>query len=346
MILYIGNKMTRHGKTPTGVEVLGGLLSQFMEVHTVSDKEVPWRRCVEMVNTLLKYRRRITCVLIDTYGTRNFYYGVMAATLSKWCQLPYIPILRGGSLPKRLDRSPFLARYMFAGSRVNVAPSKYNKTALAQHGYTNCVVIPNTIDLAQYSFLRRQSVSPPALLWVRSFDRIYNCTMAPEVLSYLKRDYPDARLCMVGPDKDGSLRHTLDKAHALGLSVGHTPEDNADILITGKLERPAWHALSSSYNVFINTTRVDNTPVSVVEAMALGLPVVSTRVGGMPYLIEDNVDGVLVDSDNALMMARQISQLVAHPDKAQALAVKARQKVEQYDWRVVKQQWQSLLTSI
>ena len=64
---------------------------------------------------------------------------------------------------------------------------------------------------------------------------------------------------------------------------------------TGKLSKQEWRDLSKDYNVFINTTNFDNTPVSVIEAMALGIPVVSTNVGGLPFLITDKVDGVLVE---------------------------------------------------
>src|SRR5690606_31616955 len=94
----------------------------------------------------------------------------------------------------------------------------------------------------------------------------------------------NASLCMVGPDTDGSLSQVKALAKQLKVSVK----------FTGKLTKSEWNQLSKEYNIFINTTNFDNMPVSVIEAMALGLPVVSTNVGGLPYLITDGVDGMLV----------------------------------------------------
>ena len=101
--------------------------------------------------------------------------------------------------------------------------------------------------------------------------------MAVKVLQQLQKQYPSATLTMVGPDKDGSLQTTKDFAKSLGITVN----------FSGQLTKEEWWELASKHDIFINTTHFDNTPVSVMEAMALGLPVVSTNVGGIPYLLTD-----------------------------------------------------------
>ena len=111
----------------------------------------------------------------------------------------------------------------------------------------------------------------------------------------------------------------------------------------GKLSKPDWIVLSENYNVFINTTNFDNMPVSVIEAMALGLPVVSTNVGGIPFLIEDGVDGLLVPPRDEKTMCDAIIRLHNDKDLSTALALHARRKAEAFDWDVVKQQWFDLL---
>ena len=84
--------------------------------------------------------------------------------------------------------------------------------------------------------------------------------------------------------------------------------------------------------------------MSVTEAMALGLPIVSTNAGGLPYLIDNNVDGVLVPINNEDEMANAIIKLIKNPTKAVELSLNARKKSESFDLEKVKEQWLTILT--
>jgi glycosyltransferase involved in cell wall biosynthesis len=136
-------------------------------------------------------------------------------------------------------------------------------------------------------------------------------------------------LCMVGPDADGSLSGVKELAKKL----------QVDVTFTGKLTKKEWITLSEDYTIFINTTNFDNMPVSVIEAMALGLPVVSTNVGGMPFLINNEVDGLLITPNSVDALVDAIKTIMNEPDKAIAMTHKARQKVAQFDWNIIKKQW-------
>jgi glycosyltransferase involved in cell wall biosynthesis len=194
--------------------------------------------------------------------------------------------------------------------------------------------IPNNIYLENYKFHKRKTFSP-YLLWVRSFDEIYNPTMAIKVLQELIVRYPNAHLCMVGPDKDGSKKKCIELASELGVQK--------NVTFTGWMSKTDWHSLANKYDLFINTTDVDNTPVSVIEAMALGLPVISTEVGGIPYLLENEKDGILVSKGNVEQMASAISKIIENPDLGQRVASNARLKAETFDWEVVRNKWKKLL---
>ena len=168
---------------------------------------------------------------------------------------------------------------------------------------------------------------------MRSFSEIYNPELAVSVLHELRKRGNDATLCMVGPDTDGSL----SKVKALVANL------NVTVTFTGKLTKAAWIELSKDYNVFINTTNFDNTPISVIEAMALGIPVVSTNVGGMPYLIDNGVDGILVSPNDKEAMADAIAALFSNVSRTESLVFKARKKAESFDWGKVGVLWEGLL---
>ncbi|MEZ5362585.1 MAG: glycosyltransferase [Bryobacterales bacterium] len=96
----------------------------------------------------------------------------------------------------------------------------------------------------------------------------------------------------------------------------------------------------------MNTARIDNSPVSVVEAMAAGLCVVSTRVGGLPLLVEDQVDCLLTPPGDARAIASAALRILHQPGLSARLSLNARRKAERFDWSVIVPQWERLFTEL
>jgi glycosyltransferase involved in cell wall biosynthesis len=335
-ILYIGNKLSRHGFTPTNIETLGPQLQQSYNVITTSHQKNKLVRLADIALTIIRHPKA-DVMLIDTYSTSAFRFAKMAGSLARRFDIPYIPILHGGNLPKKLSKATDADRLFFEEAFKLVAPSQYLFQQFQQLGLNGLVFIPNNIFLNQYPFKKRETIRPK-LLWVRSFHKMYNATMALQVMRQLVQLYPDAELCMVGPDKDGSL----DQAKRLAANFKLTDK----IKFTGKLDRADWHKLSEGYDIFINTTTVDNTPVSVIEGLALGLPVISTNVGGIPYLLSDGENALLVPNADAEAMVAAIGRLVAEPGLAQRLSAGSTKLVQAFDWENVRHQWDGLFNEV
>lgn len=329
MILYFGNILSEYGYTPTFIELLTPKLSQYYQIESVSNKKGQIPRFLHMLKTFFKNKKKVKLVLIDSYSMRAFWYTYILAKLCVNYKIPYMPILRGGGYPDRIKKSPGFCKFIFSNSVKNISPSVYLKNHFENAGY-KVTYIPNFIPLSNYQYKERTSVRP-RLLWVRSFHEIYNPLLAVEVLEKLSSKYPDAELCMVGPDKDGTLQEVIERANVSGV--------NRFLKLTGKLSKPEWLKLSETYDIFINTTNFDNHPVSVIEAMALGLPVISTNVGGIPFLIDDNVDGVLVPQSDPEKFVQAINSLITDESLVKGLSKNARSKVEQFDWDVLKHKW-------
>ena len=168
---------------------------------------------------------------------------------------------------------------------------------------------------------------------MRSFHKIYNPKLAIEVFERIQSDNKNATLCMVGPDSDGSLMEAKN----------YVKKKQLEVIFTEKLTKKEWITLSKDYTIFLNTASFDNTPLSVIEAMALGLPIVTTNVGGIPYLISDKKEGLLVDKNNVTAMADAVIYLFRNQKFAKTIAANARIKVEQFDWNIVKKYWINLL---
>lgn len=332
-LLYIGNKLSEKGFPPTTIDTLGVQLAEFSWVHAVSDKRNVILRLLDMCINVFTHRE-YDYAIIDTYSSSAFYYALSVSLCCRLVGLKYIPILHGGNLPHRIDKTPILSRVIFKNSYINVSPSNYLKDEFNKRGYPNIITIHNNIALDKYTYKKRKTFSPH-LLWVRSFARTYNCSMAVEVLNLILKKYPNASLCMVGPDKDGSMKSTMDLAKKYGISD--------KIKITGRLSKEEWTKLSQEYDIFISTTNFDNLPVSIIEAMALGLPVVSTNVGGMPYLIKDKITGYLVPKGDAKKMYDSIVKIIEDPTETMKICENAHSEIQVYSWDNVKINWQKLL---
>lgn len=337
MIQYFGNNLKQHGYTPTAMELLIPHLKKKYVIGSSSSLKNPIFRMLNMVWFFFRHKKETRLVLIDTYSTWAFYYALVIALLSNLFSKSYIPIVHGGNISKRIEKYPRFTNYLFRNSYINVSPSLYLYSIFQNNGF-DVLYIPNFININQYPYLERKNITPK-LLWVRSFHQIYNPIMAVQVLSKLKKIFSEAELCMVGPFKDNSIYEVRKIVQDLLIT------DN--IQITGKLEKHEWIELSKSYNIFINTTNIDNQPLSLIESMALGLAIVSTNAGGLPHLLAHDKTGKLVNCSDVSGMVKEIVDYLKNEDKRLNITQNARIQVEKnYSEINVIIKWYSLIDSI
>lgn len=332
-LLYIGNKLSKHGNTATSIETLGAFLEgEGYKVYYASSKKNKIVRMIHMIYKTFKRSKQVDYVLIDTYSTQNFWFAFIISQLCRILKLKYIAKLHGGDLPNRLSKSPFFCDMIFKNAYKITAPSGYLMNAFKVKYHNNIIYIPNTIEINNYPLVQKE-YSVPKILWVRSFSSIYNPKMAIKVAANLKEKYPDVVLCMIGPDKENLIDECKKYAKKL----------NVDVEFTGKLSKKKWIKRSKEFNVFINTTHFDNTPVSVIEAMALGIPVVSTNVGGIPFLLNDSENALLVKDGDTEAMSQAIEKIMSNNQLRTLLITNGRTLVEEFDWSIVKQKWIDIL---
>jgi glycosyltransferase involved in cell wall biosynthesis len=335
-ILYIGNKLSKHGNTATSIETLGAFLeSESYSLLYASDKKNKVLRLLDMLFKTIKYKKDVFVVLIDVYSTTNFWYALIISQLCRLLKLPYVAKLHGGNLPYRLNNNRNSCNKIFGHSKYNVAPSMYLFHPFAKHYPQNTIYIPNTINLLKYDYLERITLKP-RILWVRSLSSIYNPYMAIKCAALLKNKYPTVSLTMVGPDKENLLQDCKNLAESLHVTVA----------FLGKVEKEDWIKLSRDFSIFINTSNYDNMPISIIEAMALGLPVVTTNVGGIPFLVENEKTALLVNIEDTEEMANAIDRLLSDNKLSMELSKNARSVIESLDWEIVKKKWKVILESL
>jgi glycosyltransferase involved in cell wall biosynthesis len=336
-LLLVANFLSRNGGSRSVMEDLADRLGNEGErIISTSHHRAGWRRGLDMLLTALRRRRDYDLAVVDLYSRRAFLWGEAMAWLLARLRCPFILVLRGGSLPDFAAKHPQRVRACLRKAAVIVAPSPFLREEM--RGYAaEPRLLPNPLDLSRYEFQLRRAPQP-RLVWLRALHEVYNPTLAVAVLAALLPDFPKLRLTMIGRDKgDGSWQRVEATARALGvadhltMAGGVAKRDVADWLNHG--------------DVFLNTTNEDNTPVSVLEAMACGLCVVSTEVGGIPHLLAHEVDSLLVPPNDVTAMAAAVRRVLTERGLAEKLSRNGRLKTEQFDWSVVMPQWKELLTT-
>ena len=337
-ILFIGNYfLSKNSNRNVWFEIPSKLEKLGWKTLTTSNKKLKPLRLLGMLYTIFANRRAYDLAMVDVFSGSAFIWAEMSAWLLNKINKPFLLNLRGGNLPEFANHYPHRVIHTLKSANVVTSPSAYLKESL-QKFRKDIQIIPNPIEIASYSY-RPRKLHKPKLMWVRAFHEIYNPSLAPKVLDKLTKKWPNIHLSMVGPDKgDGSLQKFRNLSETLNME-NH-------ISLIGGVPRYQVPTILNQGDIFINTTNFDNTPVSVIEAMACGLCIVSTNVGGIPYLLADEINALLVPPDDPQAMAEAIERIILNPDLAARLSLNARQKAERFDWSIVLPKWDHLFNEI
>lgn len=167
------------------------------------------------------------------------------------------------------------------------------------------------------------------LTWEKALDVLI------EAVSVLVKTNPKLRCVIVG---DGYLREELEqRVETLGLQ--------GKVMFTGT--RTDVPEMLAAFDIFALSSKSEGLPVSILEAMSAGKPIVSTNVGGIPEAITDRKDALIVEPGNPQALADAISELVANPQLAADLASRASERVaEEYSITATVRKLQDLYVGL
>jgi len=207
-----------------------------------------------------------------------------------------------------------------------VVPSEYLRHIFARHGY-RARVVRNVVDTSRFRYRERRPLRP-RILSVRNLERHYRVDVSLRAFAALKRRYPEASLTVAGYGSEEPALRRLAASLALD-----------GVCFIGRVEPHAIPALYDEADLFVNSATVDNQPVSVLEAFAAGLPVISTGTGDIAAMLGDGDRGLLVPSGDPDALAEAMVTLLEYPERAWRMARRARREVDRYAWRQVSDQW-------
>lgn len=250
---------------------------------------------------------------------------------------PVIINYRGGEAGTYFKKSiKYVAPSMNKASAI-VVPSGYLQQVFTEFGFVT-QVIPNIINLERFKKTQHKTVDVknPHLIITRNLEAIYGIETAINALAIVCQTIPNIKLSIAGSGPQKGELQTL---------VRHLGLEN-NIHFTGKLQPDAVAALYQEADIMLNPTTVDNMPNSVLEAMASGVAIVTTNVGGIPYIVSDKKTALLVDVNNAEQMAAAIISLINDKQLYRTLIDNGTLEVQQYAWQHIKMQWLNLYRAL
>lgn len=256
-----------------------------------------------------------------------------AVIIAKLLGRPVVFNYHSGEAPDHLRRSALARRVMRRWVDVNVVPSAFLRDVLATFGI-RAEAVPNTIDLREFTYRVRDPLSP-RLLSTRNFELLYNVSCVLRAFARVQVRHPEASLTLLGAgSQDEALRRL---AAALNLR---------NVTFVGRVSPSEIHRYYADADIYLQAPSIDNMPLSVIEAFASGLPVVSTDVGGIPMILTHGVHGLLAPNDDDAALAAHVVRLLEEPALARQLAGAAVQSCGAYEWPIAREGWLTAYRSV
>lgn len=252
-----------------------------------------------------------------------------AVLLGRWRGSAVIINYRGGHADRFFSSAPRHVLRALAGVPLRVTPSDYLLRVFARHGLT-AEVIPNIIDLSRFRPAPRRDVgTAPHLIVTRNLESIYDIPTALRAFARVRQVLPDATLTVAGSGPE------LAMLQALSVSLGVA----GAVRFCGRIDNADIPGLYASADCMLNPSTVDNMPISILEAFASGVPVVSTSAGGIPDLVSDGVDGLLVPIGDDQALAEAALRVLQSPALSLRLREAGLDAAGQYAWPQVRDLW-------
>ncbi len=308
--------------------------------------EGPWRVLTELagVRSLVRplllaraLRRRVPQVdavhVFCAAHTAFFFGAVPAVRAARRHARPAILNYHDGRAAAHYRWWGTVVRWAIRRSAVLVVPSPFLQRLFGGHGH-RAEVVPNVVDTSAFRYRRPEPVRP-RLLSARLLEPLYAVDNTLRAFARVRDAVPEVRLDVYGP---GRSRPALER---LAARLG-----DRGIAFHGAVPHAQMPAVFEQGGILVNSSRVDNMPHVLIEAMAAGLPIVTTAAGGIPDIVEDGRTALLVPVDDPAALAAAVLRVLRESGLAVRLAAAGREASASYGWDRAHAGWRRIYDGV
>lgn len=285
--------------------------------------------------------RKVNPDLVHAQSIALAAYALMIKVMLK---KPYVVYGRGSDIYLSSRFYSLLSRLTLMNAGAVIAQTNNMKGAMQEICERDIFVIPNGVNMDRFSRLSREESrsklnikgSDIILLFVGGLRSIKGVRYLVESMSIIKQESGNVRLLIIG---DGKERQDLEKL-ATKLNL------NECIHFVRQVPNEVIPEYMISSDLFILPSLSEGFPVTVLEAMAAGLPIVITRVGGMPEIVREGENGFLVEPKNPGHIAEKVRLLLEDNELRWRISENNRKKAEQYSWERIARNIQEVYTEV
>jgi L-malate glycosyltransferase len=313
-----------------------GYVVAFIPINPRFPRGLGWVRRLPLFRTVvnqaiyaLSLRRLAGCDVVHVFTASYWSFLLTAAPAiiaARLCGKRVVLNYHSGEADDHLARWGALVHPWLRACGQLVVPSEYLRGVFARHGHL-ARVVPNALSLTSFAFRERRLLRP-RILSTRNLEAPYGVDDVIEAFALLQQRRPGATLEIAGSGSEEASLRALARERC-----------GSGVTFLGRVEPAQVPRLYDRCDIYVNASRVDNQPLSLLEAFAAGLPVVSTPTGDIASMIESGKTGLLVPQHDPAAIARAIEALLDDPAGAARMAHGARERVEAHAWPQVRQGW-------
>ena len=323
-VLLIANYKPGTGGISGQVEKLNAYLDKEGVVNEVFSTKGSLAYRIQVPFKLLKVAKDYDVLHVHTCSHWGFITAVLGVWAGRRLKKKVVVTYHGGGAEQFFSRHPRLVKKYLCQTDANIVLSGFLSNVFDKYQipYT---VIPNIVELEEGRFCPRATIEPK-FISIRTLSPLYNIECIIKAFKVVKKVCPSARLTIVG---DGPSRDSLEQFVR--------SESIQDVTFVGRVDNARIYEYLNQSDIMLSAPRIDNMPVSVLEGFNAGLLVISSNVGGVPYMIEDEVNGLLFESNNSMALAEKMMWALSHQDESHNMIDNAKEAVKLYSWECVRE---------
>lgn len=324
-ILLITNYKPNTGGISAQVDLLRMKLQEECILSEIFSTEGSWFYRMSVLLRLLIIGKRFDVFHIHGCSRFGFFPIVVGVIVGKVLQKKIIVTYHGGDANVFFKKHRPFVRFFLTKADTNIVLSGFLGEVFDRYSIPN-TIIPNILEFSDKQFVEREVIQPHYIS-IRSLRKLYNIDCILKAFAIVQQKYSEATLQILG---DGNCRADLENlAESLKLQ---------NVRFYGQISNSDIYHYLSEADIFVSAPIIDNQPVSILEAYNAGLLVISSRVGGVPYMLEDSRTGLLFESNNCDALAEKMIFAIKEQELSKTIILTANKELKNYSWSNIREQ--------